>query len=255
VKTRFQVIVALLAAGLVAPWLIVDQRSLAQPSAHEQLIREARAAYERKSYEQAIVKATEAIQQNANSWQAFEIRASASRATGNLDRALADLSEAIRIANKNPSLYCQRAFVHYHKASWNLMKSDCDQALQLDSTDPQAYAYLAIALRGLKQLDQALVAANKAIELDSDYAFGYAVRAETHNYMMRFDNVSKDYEHALKLERYWWYEIMYARFLATCHDAKYRNGRLALSLEPVIDLLAVDGSLCGYGHDKEVVSE
>ena len=53
---------------------------------------------------------------------------------GNLDNAIADLSEAIRLDPNNASVYCDRSHAYERKGNLNKAKADIEQAEKLQSS-------------------------------------------------------------------------------------------------------------------------
>jgi Flp pilus assembly protein TadD len=67
------------------------------------------------------------------------------RGKQNFDRAIADLSEAIRLNMTDPISYHERGIARYFKGEYDLAIKDFTQAIRLDPNHREAFAYRAMS--------------------------------------------------------------------------------------------------------------
>lgn len=180
-----------------------------------------------------------------------------------VDIAIADLNEAIRLDPQNPSAYSSRAICWWSKREVDKAIGDCTDAIRLD---PKVAMYLAnrgilwnmkgehekaIAdadaalhlnpkfvtahiVRGsaffrMGGYSKALAEFNEALRINPREATAYGLRARILAGDGEFDRAMHDFDKALELDpkdRNVYNEI--ARFYATCPDAEHRNGSKAV---------------------------
>jgi tetratricopeptide (TPR) repeat protein len=122
--------------------------------------------------------------------QSHILRALIYRIKEDADKQIEDLNIAIEMQSANPGLLKWRAGLLLDKQEFEKAKKDAKMAI-LFQDDPEAEAYLAFAQFNLNNPDSALLAINKAIELDYSYAPAYL-------YGGSFCIQSSEYELALK---------------------------------------------------------
>ncbi len=70
----------------------------------------------------------------------------------------------------------------------------------MDENEPQAYHALALAHMGMKRLEKAERAAKRAIDLDPNFAAGYAVLGSVRDYAGHHESAVEALEQALRLD-------------------------------------------------------
>lgn len=146
-------------------------------------------------FDRAIADYTEVIKLRPRDRLAVTNRGTCYQARGDIDRALADYNEAIRLCPDVSTGYTNRAAVWIKKGEPAKAVADCDAALQINPHASWSYVWRA-----------------DAFEAAGDYA-----------------RAKQDFERALALDdATWWTLREFARFLATCPDAQYRDGRRAV---------------------------
>ena len=85
------------------------------------------------------------------------------------ERAIADYSAAIRIAQNSSYAYSRRANAYYQKSRYKQALDDCNRAIALDPRDAYSYYVRGNTCWYLGDKDQYREDRNKAHELDSDY--------------------------------------------------------------------------------------
>jgi len=122
--------------------------------------------------------------------QSHILRALIYRIKEDADKQIEDLNIAIQMQAANPGLLKWRAGLLLDKQEYEKARADAKMAI-LFQDDPEAEAYLAFAQFNLNNPDSALLAINKAIELDYSYAPAYL-------YAGSFCIQSSEYDLALK---------------------------------------------------------
>jgi tetratricopeptide (TPR) repeat protein len=120
--------------------------------------------------------------------------------SGQVKRALADYSEAIRLNESYSFPYNNRANIYDQQRKYKLALQDYNRSVELDQTN--AYAlnsrgrhFLTIRNDAVRALDDF----NRAIASKSDFAIAYANRGFAHQKLGKADLAIKDLEKALSL--------------------------------------------------------
>ena len=90
---------------------------------------------------------------------------------GDLDRATADYSEAIRLDPKYAYAYNNRGSAYYHKHDENRAIADYSEAIRLDPKYAQAYFNRGVANLYAGRLPKALADLEQSTELNPKYAY------------------------------------------------------------------------------------
>ncbi len=116
-----------------------------------------------------------------------------------LDAALADLNEAIRIDPAYPCAYTNRGRVYAFKRDFDHAMADYDEAIRIDPTFALAYNNRGDAWLGKGDLDRALADFNAAIKYNPSLAVAYGNRG--YAYQRKRDTVHAlaDYTMQIKL--------------------------------------------------------
>ena len=116
------------------------------------------------------------------------------------DRALDDLTEAVRINPRIDTLYAVRADVWRLSAqNYDKAIADLSKAIELNPGKYVWYSYRAQAWQLKGDLTQALRDVNKAIENDVRQGNSYRIRGDINRYRGSYDRALSDYDHALTL--------------------------------------------------------
>ncbi len=153
------------------------------------------ALMEQGRYEQALDDLNLAIEQRPDNPRLFGSRAWAFCAMHDLDRALSDYDQVVRLAPKDNETILDRAYVRWWKGDDAGAKADMDRIGQLKSQSADAYslhAYLALFL--LHERNRALASLERAIDLEPREALYYAVRswlrAQNNEFVAAFTDVT-----------------------------------------------------------------
>lgn len=162
---------------------------------------------------------------------AYQCRAFVRINMGRPDEAIKEFDEALRAAPRSVGALMGRAEAHCLKADYAAAVADYDAAIRLDPKDSRLFCNKGWAQLGLGKGEQSLQSLNKAIELNGKYGMAFGIRALVHTVAGDLKNASKDYARSVELEPEDAKLLAgCAWFLATCPDAKYRDGKRALEL-------------------------
>jgi tetratricopeptide (TPR) repeat protein len=130
------------------------------------------------SGDEAISACTRVItSRRGNLSQAYYNRAIEYRNKGEIDRAIADYDEAIRLDPKDANAYTNRGRAYFAKGNNDRAIAEYDEAIRLDPKNKIAYNNRGSAYEAKGDNDRAIADYNVAIRLDPKYAFAYTTGA------------------------------------------------------------------------------
>jgi Na+/H+ antiporter NhaD/arsenite permease-like protein/Tfp pilus assembly protein PilF len=129
---------------------------------------------------------------------AYIYRASAYRLKGDLDLAIADLNNALRLSPNMPRALKARAEVYAAKGDLNQAITDYTTAVAAQPNSAEAYHGRAIAYLGEGELDKALADFSETIKLDPASVSLRLERAATYEAKGNLDAAIADYDDAIK---------------------------------------------------------
>jgi tetratricopeptide (TPR) repeat protein len=147
------------------------------------------------------------------------------------DRAIADFDAALKIDPENLHAHLNRATARDCKKDYDGALADANEALRLDPHSAVAYNNRGHAWYGKGEHEKAIADYDKAIQLDPKYAMAVKNRAMARIALGQHEKALSDCAELLRLEpnSAESYNAV-AWFLATCPDAKYRDGKRAIVL-------------------------
>ncbi|MGJ5180610.1 J domain-containing protein [Bradyrhizobium oligotrophicum] len=118
---------------------------------------------------------------------------------GDLDGAIADFDEAIRLAPRIADIYRYRAKDLGRRGRWDRAVADYERAIRLDPNNPALLHDSALALQQKGDLDEALVDLDRAVRMSFSDADLYSDRGAIWLAKGRYDRALADFNQALKL--------------------------------------------------------
>ena len=115
----------------------------------------------------ALADFTQAIKENPKAAPAFNDRGWVYKQMGDSDHALADLAEAIRLASNFASPYINRCVLREQLADHVGALRDCDAAIRINPKNARVYAFRGNVLRTMGDTDRAIKDYDKALSLNS----------------------------------------------------------------------------------------
>ena len=117
-----------------------------------------------------------------------------------LDIALSDLDEAIRLDSRNVSAYNDRGLIWHEKREYNKAIADFEKAIRLDPKNDVTYANRGDAYNAKKEWDKALADYSRAIRLNPKNAVSYNNRGSSWWHKKEYDKAIADYNEAIRLD-------------------------------------------------------
>ena len=150
--------------------------------------------------EDAVPYFTERIRANGLDALAYAHRGRAWKEKGDLDRALKDYDEALRLYPPHPGWLRDRGTVYEAKREFERAVRDYSEALRLNPLDALTYLDRGIAYKGLKESDKAAADYSEAIRLDPNWAHAYYNRANLWRDRKEYGKAVADYGEAIRLD-------------------------------------------------------
>ena len=138
------------------------------------------AYFESRAYNRAIEELSEAIRLDPNSARAYATRGDAHRMKGQCDEAIKDCTKAIRLNPEHAGAYATRGQADRMKGQYDEAIGDYTKAIGLAPEYAWAYAARGDAHRMKGQYDEAIKDCTEAIRLDPEYAVAYGLQRETY---------------------------------------------------------------------------
>jgi tetratricopeptide (TPR) repeat protein len=184
---------------------------------------------ERGEFAKAIADFNEAIRLDPRDPIAYLHRGHAWSEQRQYDKAVADFTETIRL--KPHDAYARRSRGHalVDKQDLSAAIADFTEAIRLEPREVTAYIARGHAWRARQETDKALADFDQAIGLAPEARGAYLERGVIREEKKEYDKALTDYDHAIRLSpkdphthnaRAW--------LLATCADARYRDGARAV---------------------------
>jgi tetratricopeptide (TPR) repeat protein len=186
---------------------------------------------EAKDYESAIADFNEAIRLEPTNATAYANRGCIWGIRREDDKALADFNEAIRLEPARATAYYNRGAIWGRKKEFEKALADFNEAVRLNPADAKLHNNRGAVWSMLKEYDKARADFNEAIRLDPTDSTAYSNRGYLWAQGKDYARAMADYIEATRLDpqnapalskRAW--------LLATCPDAKFRDGMRAVEL-------------------------
>jgi tetratricopeptide (TPR) repeat protein len=182
-----------------------------------------------REYDEAISDFTEAIKLDPTCAPAFIGRGRAWARKHYRDRELADYSEAIRIDPNNASYRVARGDSWSAQGRHTRAMDDYNEALRLEPNNPSRWVSRGNEWRRHLKLDDAIADYTQAIQLEPRFVSAYIERGNTYKQRRAFGQAIQEFTGLTQLDpQNPLAHQTLARMLATCHEAEFRNGKLAV---------------------------
>ena len=156
--------------------------------------------HDKTEFDKAIADLSEAIRLDPKLVIAYNGRGLAWMRKGDFDKAIADYSEAIRLDPQNTRAYEYRGLALYAKGDYEKSITDFDVAIGLDSRDFVAYIGRGCAWYSKNDYTKAIADFDLAIRLDPQHVKAYVYRASAWYRKTEYDQAIRDYAEAIRLD-------------------------------------------------------
>jgi TonB family protein len=149
----------------------------------------------------AIAACSAVINDNTKNAVTFHLRGNAYRAKGELDHAISDYNEALRLDPKFASAFNNRGHSYLAKSDYDRAIADFNNAVHLDPHNPTFRWSRAIYYTYFRQanLDAAIADLNQVIALNPKLAAAYRVRGDAYRAQRNLDRAIADYDQSLRI--------------------------------------------------------
>ncbi len=152
-------------------------------------------------YDAAIDAFSAIIRRWPDSAQAYTRRGAARFAADrDLDKAIADLTTALRLQPGHFDVLRRRALVHARLGDWAATRADCSAALQMQPSNAELFNLRGTACYRLRDYEAALMDFGKSIRREPYRHQAYFNRGLTRKKLGDADGALSDYEAALRLQ-------------------------------------------------------
>jgi tetratricopeptide (TPR) repeat protein len=150
--------------------------------------------------EGAITDYDQAIRLNPNNDEAYYNRGIWRSEKGDIDGAIADYDQAIRLNPKAASAYINRGAARYRKGDTDGSIADLDRAVELNPKNALAYSNRCFTIKLKGDFDDAIADCDQAIRLDANNVRAFVNRALVRQAMGDIDGAIADYDQAIRLD-------------------------------------------------------
>jgi tetratricopeptide (TPR) repeat protein len=181
-------------------------------------------------YEQAMEHFNQLVQHNPSAANYIN-RASASKAMGNYDQAIADYDQVILLATKVAQAFNSRGYAWHSVGAHDKAIAEFDNSIRFDPTNANAYFNRGDAWATLGKYDKAIYDYNSAIRLDPKGVQTYIHRGIAWETIGKYAEAIADYNSAIELDPKSNLACNNAAWiLATCAEEQHRDGMRAVEL-------------------------
>jgi len=184
---------------------------------------------EKKEYDFAISDSNETIRL-APSAAAYLNRGRTRAYKGDLDKAIADYTECLKLNSQDAKALNNRGMAWMEKKEFDIALTDFNGAIRIDATYVSPYSSRGICWLNKNNYEKAIADFTTAIELNPKYARAYRGRAKAYDGLHQHEKALPDYEVYARLSPGLDGLNGYAWVLATCPNEKLRNGEKAVEL-------------------------
>jgi len=155
-------------------------------------------------FDEAIEECTKQIKGEKNTDKLpllYGIRGAAYESKGQLDRAIADYSMAIKLNPRFADAYNYRGAAYESKGQLNPAIADFTEAIELNPEFANAYNNRGSTYRAKGQYDQAIADYTMAIKLNPKFSQAYRTRGSTYRAKGQYDQAIADYNKVIDLNQ------------------------------------------------------
>jgi len=137
---------------------------------------------------------------NANDSSAYAKRGVDYLMQGQLDAAIREFNEAIKLDPKNFSYYGNRGAAYVMQGKNEAAIRDLNEAIKLNSNNPSCYISRGAAYLKQDRYDEAIKDFNEAIRLNPNNSRAYGNRGKAYKAQGQYESAVKDFDEAMRLD-------------------------------------------------------
>ncbi len=149
--------------------------------------------------DEAVPYFTDAIRRNPQDWWAYYHRAMTWQNKGDLDQAVADFNQIIRI-NPTATSYGDRAYAWWLKKDLDKALADYNEAVRLDPKSVWAYTSRGEIWCAKQEYDKAIADFDQVILLDPNYVRAFLDRGRALSSKKEYDRAVASFDEAIRLD-------------------------------------------------------
>jgi tetratricopeptide (TPR) repeat protein len=184
----------------VRAFLAEPLKGVVKARSFDDFFRRATEQFARGDLDAALADYNEALKINPNHSEAHRCRAGVYIRKRQYDKALEDANEAIRLDSKNANAYNERAVCLGAKADYKAALADYNEAIKNNPKDGMFFGGRAWAYNNLQQWDKAVEDATEAIRLKPGLAFCHHERGLGYFGLKKYDKAAADFKEAVRLD-------------------------------------------------------
>lgn len=150
--------------------------------------------------DKALANCDSAIEQDPQSWLAYQIRGEIAEKLGHPEKATADYDKAIEVGARNAAIFINRGDIFLADGKADKALADFDQAIELNDRSAQAYIGRGGARLALGDADSALTDFSKVIEIAPGNVTAWFNRGAASLAKGENAKAAEDFTQALKLQ-------------------------------------------------------
>ena len=179
-----------------AVWVVAGEVSLSEAEKHYKLGEDLR---EEGNMEQAIAEYNECIRLDPKPALGYVHRGWAYAGLDQLEQAMQDFGEAIRLDPELAFAYMSRGSIQAGLGQQQQAIQDFDEAILLDPLNANAFLLRDSLYAELGQYEMAIADLDEAIRLDPEYAIAYFAREDAYDALDKEAEAQEDFERAREL--------------------------------------------------------
>jgi tetratricopeptide (TPR) repeat protein len=150
--------------------------------------------------QRALADLSEAIRLAPDDAEAFEERGVIYTNLRQFDRAIADYNEAIRLKPDNAQAFSDRGATYYFSGDYPKAISDYDEAIRLKPDSARTFTNRGAAYKKLGQNERAIADESEAIRLDPSVPEYFDNRGLSYAQQRDYDKAIADYDQAIRIQ-------------------------------------------------------
>ena len=185
---------------------------------------------EQGDLQRAMADFDESIRLDPSRWQAVHNRGVSFARQGQYDMAIADFDRTIELNPNYANAYFNRGELHYELGKFRRAIADYNQCLRRQPRDSAAYNSRGHAYYRIGNYRSAVSDYNQSIRIDPNNAAAYTNRGDSYADVGSYRQAAQDYRSAIRVDPKLGRAYQSAAWLmATCPDERYRETEKAVN--------------------------